>query len=288
MRAKHDASMSSMTEIDARVRCVPRSRSQSSSRAPWILKRAKTRTGRVPLAGKARLPWTRVFEFLAGHGSLPSRPGELTDGRRSHRGSGSTGAVGCVRNMAAHSADPEWKLWLAYWASRLRPGRKPAAKSEARVDPVDHTGTPLSRPFLAEHPDGRVAVGPGNGSVRDATPNGSIRRLVVSAQPKAVRQSKAKSRSGSNGRPDPQWPAADATNGYIRPSSQEACPRCEDSASRGATYCHACGRRLASDATSVPPAPGPVLAEGAEQPPKRKAVGSRTRRSPRLGRSSLP
>ena len=59
----------------------------------------------------------------------------------------------------------------ADWASRIRPGRKTAAKSEARVDPVEHTGTPLSRPILAEHPDGRVAVGPGKGSVQDVDLN---------------------------------------------------------------------------------------------------------------------
>ena len=41
MRAKEDASMSSMTEIDARVRCEPEAAGQSSSQAFWILKRSE-------------------------------------------------------------------------------------------------------------------------------------------------------------------------------------------------------------------------------------------------------
>ena len=157
----------------------------------------------------------------------------------------------------------------AHWASRIRPGRKTAAKSEARVDPVEHTGTPMSRPILAEHPDGRVAVGPGKGSVQDVDPNG-VRFDGLSFPGRPGRSGSPSRNRGqaAMSRPEPQWPAADATNGYIRPSSQQACPRCQDSASRGAAYCHACGRRLASDATSVPTEQGPALAEGAEQPPK--------------------
>ena len=177
---------------------------------------------------------------------------------------------------------------LARWASRLRPGRKPAATSDARVDPVDHPGTPLSRPILAEPPDGRVAVGPGKGSVQDVGPRSSIRRLAVSGAPRTVGQSKPTSPSGSNGRPEPQWPAADASNGYIRPSSEEACPRCREFASRGAAYCHACGRRLVGDATSVPIEPAAAAAAEKDRPPGREGVGSRSRTSPRLGRSSLP
>ena len=184
--------------------------------------------------------------------------------------------------------DPDMRLWLAHWASRLRPGRKPAAKSEARVDPVDHTGTPLSRPILAEHPDGRVAVGPGKGSVRDVTPTGSIRRLVVSARPR---------RSGSPRRNRSQQATADRTHSgrrsTLRMATSVPVPRrpaldARNSASRGAAYCHACGRRLVSDATSVPIEQAPAAAEGTDRPPKRKGVGSRSRTSPRLGRSSLP
>ena len=183
--------------------------------------------------------------------------------------------------------DLDVKFSLAHWAGRIRSGMKTAAQSEARVDRLEGKRTPLRRPILAEHSLRRDAAEPIEVSVRGVTPTGSIRRLVVSAEPNAVRQAKRKSRSGGNGRLEPQWPAADATDGYIRPSSQEACPRCQDSASRGATYCHACGRRLASDATPVPSEQEPAPAEGADQP-KKKRVRSRTRTSPRLGRSSLP
>ena len=172
----------------------------------------------------------------------------------------------------------------AHWASQIRPGRKSAAKAEARVDPVEPTKTPMSRPILAEHPDERVAVGPGKRSVEGWTPTSSIRRLAVSG---AARQSKPTSLSRSYGRPEPQWPDADATNGYIRPGSQQSCPRCQGSALRGATYCLACGRKLTMAAGSDPTEQGPALADGVEQPPE-KAVGSPTRRAPRLGRSSLP
>ena len=106
--------------------------------------------------------------------------------------------------------------------------------------------------------------------------------------PRTVGQSKPTSPSGSNGRPEPQWPDADASNGYIRPSSEEACPRCREFASRGAAYCHACGRRLVGDATSVPIEPAAAAADGKDRPPGREGVGSRSRTSPRLGRSSLP
>ena len=203
--------------------------------------------------------------------------------------------------------DPDMRSWLAHWASRLRLGRKTDAESEAQVDRFERDRTRMVSPILAEPPHERVSDEPEKKDwVRGVTHTVPIRRLAVSAAPRAaVKRANQTSRSASNGRPDPQWPALDTTNGYIRPSSQEACPRCQESASRGATYCHACGRRLASDATSVPTEQGPALAEGAEQaparaeaadqPPKKvarkgakKGVGSHSRTSPRLGRSSLP
>ena len=90
-------------------------------------------------------------------------------------------------------------------------------RNPGTVDPDEHTETPMSRPILAEPPDGRVAVGPGKGTVQDATPRSSIRRLAVSGAPRAVRQSKSKSRSGTKVRSEPQWPPARSVNGYIRP-----------------------------------------------------------------------
>lgn len=184
--------------------------------------------------------------------------------------------------------DPDMRLWLAHWASRIRPGRNSDAELEAQVDRVERKRTRMVRPIVAEPPQERVSDEPEKDWVRGVTHTVPIRRLAVSAAPRAaVNRSNRTSQSASNSRPDPEWPALDTTNGYMRPSSQEACPRCLESASRGAAYCHACGRRLASDATSVPMEQGPVLAEGADQPPT-ESVGSRTRRSARLGRSSLP
>ena len=55
----------------------------------------------------------------------------------------------------------------------------------------------------------------GRGTVQDATPRSSIRRLAVSGAPRAVRQSKSKSRSGTKVRSEPQWPPARSVNGYI-------------------------------------------------------------------------
>ena len=68
--------------------------------------------------------------------------------------------------------DPDMKLWLAYWASRLRPGRKTAAKSEARVDPVDHTGTPLSASYSRRAPRRTRCGWAGKGVGPGRDPNG--------------------------------------------------------------------------------------------------------------------
>ena len=75
MRAKEDASMSSMTEIDARVGVSPRTSRPILKSGPLDIETSEKRGQEqgVPSASQARLPWTRVFEFLAGHGSLPSR-----------------------------------------------------------------------------------------------------------------------------------------------------------------------------------------------------------------------
>ena len=84
----------------------------------------------------------------------------------------------------------------------------------------------MSRPILAEPPDGRVAVGPGKGTVQDATPRSSIRRLAVSGAPRAVRQSKSKSRSGT--KVDRSRSGRLRICEWLHPSQPaEACPRCE-------------------------------------------------------------
>ena len=78
-------------------------------------------------------------------------------------------------------------------------------------------------------------------------------------------------RIGGRGRaadvPVPAWPAGDpvAPNGYIRLDPGGECPRCAVSASRGAHFCQACGRRLSASAAPAtmaapvaPTAPAPV------------------------------
>ena len=157
--------------------------------------------------------------------------------------------------------------------------RNPRHES-TRIEP---TGTPMSRPILAEHPDERVAVGPGKGSVEDVDPKEfEFDGLSFPGRP-AVRQSKPTSRSRS------QWPARAAVAGcrcheWLHPSQFSAglfsMPGFSVAGSNVLPRLRAEAReRLRHLSLRA----GAGARRGVEQPPK-KAVGSRTQRSPRFGK----
>jgi hypothetical protein len=171
------------------------------------------------------------------------------------------------------------------WNRRAGSGRMPPGP-ETLVGSAEPKPAPSSGPILAEHTLGRDAVEQPGNAVRDVSPS-AIRRLVVSGTPEVVKRSKRRHPSGSKKPPEPQWPDAQATHAYIRPSSEQACPRCRESASRGAAYCHACGRKLGTGVTATLPQPEPVLAADSQEKP-RKEVGAGRRTSRRLERSSMP
>ena len=161
----------------------PEAAAQSLSQGPWILKTAKTRRGKGLARGQCSAPLDAGLRVWPAMDRCPKSLDELTDGRCSHRGSGSTGAIRCVRNMAAHSARPRYEVVACLLGQPTQTWQKNGGEGRGTSRSGRTTRTPMSRPILAEHPHGRDAVGPGNGSVRDATPTVRIRRLAVSAPP---------------------------------------------------------------------------------------------------------
>jgi hypothetical protein len=152
--------------------------------------------------------------------------------------------------------DMDIPLSAARWIRRI--GAGPTASIEGDEDSSKQAAS--GGVILSQHEPARDEIVQPTVAVANVT-RIATRDPDVSAAPKSVKRSRRTPRSASKKAPDVQWPDSEVGQSYIRPSSEQACPRCQDSASRGAAYCQACGRKLGTGATE----PNPVRAAGAER-----------------------
>ena len=185
--------------------------------------------------------------------------------------------------MAAHSVRSACDVVAGHWARRFRPGRKTAAKSEAQVDPDEHTGTPMSRPILAE-PRTDVAVGPGKERSRTQLQGVRFDGLPYPGRP---------GRSGSPSRNRGQAPRSDRSRSgrlriceWLHPSQLPAGLSSMRGCIEGSNVLPRVRAEARERCDVCPRGAGPGARR--RSGPAEKAVRSRNRRSPRLGRSSLP
>lgn len=174
--------------------------------------------------------------------------------------------------------DMDIPLSPARWIRRIRHGK--TASIEADDGWSEQTAS--TGAILGQHELGGDEVEQPAVAVRNVT-RIAIRELDGSAAPKPVKRSRRTPRSAAKKAPEVQWPDPEVLQSYIRPSSKQACPRCQDSASRGAAYCHACGRKLGTGSTE----PSRVPAAGAEHLGRTEARPEPPTSSP-LERSRMP